>query len=482
MQLKQTSFKMLQNIKKIQLDDFIFYFLSILLFTIFLMPYREYIPMNIVISNTSGGTKYLNDIISANKNLFFERYTLLFYGTSFSLFLILINKKILQGIILRFLSLNKTNIISIILFFIFGFISACFAISPSIAFKGVGFTLAMLILSIFIANYIQQKPEKIKYLFIIVLLSIIFYGGMLFLQLSLSNFSIYGQTVAGNIQKVLLFTYNTLNPRFLDNYFSWFVPFLLLPWIMNYRPILKIGAFLALSIIWFVIINHTFRTIFLEYIIIFIFLAIFDRKLLAKIFILIILSLLVGALINLGIHELVLVQENKSVTTLFRDGDSGRFLIWREAFRIGLEHPLTGIGQWNYIAVTKTSETYPHNLFLEIWSQWGIPAFICFIIIIGYSIRFTLINLKDLLTHKPYNIFLFMLIAGMIDGMLNAMFKTSLGLFGAIFVFGLFMSSYKVKEECKSISLYQISILRIIISITIFSIVIIPLIWKPLWV
>lgn len=473
---------MLQNIKKIQFDDIIFYFLSILLFIVFLMPYKEYIPINIVLNHASGGTKYLNDIISANINLFFERYTLLFYGTSFSLFLIFINKKILQEITLRFLSLNKTNVISIILFFIFGFISACFAISPSIAFKGVGFTIGMLILSIFIANYIQQKPEKIKVFFLIILLSIIFYGGMLFLQLSLSNFSIYGQTVAGNIQNVLLFTYNTLNPRFLDNYFSWFIPFLLLPWIMNYRPILKIGAFLALSIIWFVIINHAFRTIFLEYIIIFIFLAIFDKKLLVKTFILIILSLLVGALINLGIHDLVLVQENKSVITLFREGDSGRLLIWREAFRIGLEHPITGIGQWNYLAVTKRPDGYPHNLFLEIWSQWGISAFICFILIIISFIKFTFNNLKNILANKPYNIFLLMLIAGMIDGMLNAMFKTSLGLFGAIFVFGLFMSFYKVKKECGSISLYQIFILRIIISITIFSIVIIPLIWKPLWV
>ncbi|MFC4892511.1 O-antigen ligase family protein [Pseudofrancisella aestuarii] len=473
---------MLQYIRKIQLDDLIFYFLSILLFTIFLIPYREYVPMNIVINNISGGTKYLNDIISANKNLFFERYALLFYGTSFALLLILFNKRILQEILIRILNFKKIIRISIILFFIFGFISTAFAISPSIAFKGVSFTLAMLILSIFIANYIQQKPEKIKHLFIIILLSIIFYGGMLFLQLSLSNFSIYGPTVAGNIQEVLLFTYNTLNPRFLDNYFSWFVPFLLLPWFMNYRPVLKIGAFLALSIIWFVVINHAFRTIFLEYIIIFIFLAIIDRRLLVKIFTLIILSLLVGSLINLGIHDIVLVQENKSVVTILRDSDSGRLLVWREAFIIGLEHPITGIGQWNYLAATKTTAGYPHNLFLEVWSQWGIPAFICFMVVVITSVKFTFNNLKNILANKPYNIFLLMLIAGMIDGMLNAMFKTSLGLLGSIFVFGLCMSFDKIKEFSKKPLSSQILILRMIIITIIFSIIIIPLIWKPLWI
>ena len=47
--------------------------------------------------------------------------------------------------------------------------------------------------------------------------------------------------------------YNCLNPRFLDNYFSWFMPLLLLPWFIDLRPIYKLGSFIALTLAWFIL-------------------------------------------------------------------------------------------------------------------------------------------------------------------------------------------------------------------------------------
>ncbi len=323
-------------IKKIDYSDVIFYFLCASLFVVFLMPFYTFVSIHLKPLNSSG-TMFANNIDEANKGMFINRYIILYYTTAIASLMVILNKNILSEIINIFSSFNIINKVAISLFFVFGSISASFAYSSSIAFKCIGLTFLMFFLALFIANYIKSKPEKIKHLYIVVLLSLIFYGVMLLQQLALSNFSIYGSYVAGNIQKVLLFTYNTLNPRFLDNYFSWFIPLLLLPWVMNYRPIFKIGSFLALTILWFIMINHAWRTIYLELIIIAVFLAFYDRKLLALVAKIIITSLICGIILNYLYIDFVMVPQNQQVIdTIARTTDSGRSLLWAEAFRLGL--------------------------------------------------------------------------------------------------------------------------------------------------
>lgn len=269
---------------------------------------------------------------------------------------------------------------AIAIFFIFGIISSAFAISPSIAFKGVTVTFLQFFCVLFIATHIRDNTKNIQVFFTIILLLLIFFGGSLFLQLSLANYSIYGSAIAGNMQQVLLYMYNCLNPRFLDNYFSWFLALLLLPWFVDLRPIYKIGAFIALTLSWFILINHAFRTIFAEYIVILPLLFIFARQYFRLAFTLLISALICGFLLDLFYANFIMANVHSGITStedLLRAGASGRLGLWNEAFWIGINHPLTGIGQWNYIAVTKYQQHgYPHNLLLEIWSQWGIPAFI----------------------------------------------------------------------------------------------------------
>ncbi|AIT09280.1 type IV pili glycosylation protein [Candidatus Francisella endociliophora] len=472
-------------IKNITYADCIFYFLALSIFFVFLMPFMHYTSLNLVDVSSGGQAKYLNDTMSANIYLFKDRYYIFYYTLCIASVAILSDKRLVANIIDLYKSFSKLVQAAIVAFFIFGIVSSAFAISPSIAFKGVSVTFLQLFCVLFIASYIRENQKSIRFFYIVILLSLIFFGGSLFLQLSLANYSIYGSVIAGNIQKVLLYMYNCLNPRFLDNYFSWFIPLLLLPWFVNLRPIYKVGSFIALTMVWFVLVNHAFRTVFAEYLIILPLLFVFARRYFNLVFVVLLSTLICGYLFSMFYTDFIMASVNSGVAStddILRSGDSGRSLIWKEAFWVGINHPLTGIGQWNYLAVTKRPDGYPHNLLLEIWSQWGIPAFIAALVIIVTTVR-NLFKRRIEICANPYHcIFIMMLTAGMIDGMLNAMFKTSLGLFGCIFAFGFCLSIFvkKPMQEPK-VSVVSYSILSLIILASLFCIIILPIIFPPWW-
>ncbi|WP_234393440.1 O-antigen ligase family protein [Francisella adeliensis] len=471
--------------KKISLRDIIFAFLCISLFIVFLMPFEPFISLNLVDISSGSGKKFLNDLTSANIGLFIHRYYIFYYSLCISSLAILLNKKILFDVIDYFKGFSRVVKSGILLFFTFGVISSCFAFSPSIAIKGVGLTFLQFINVLFVARYIQEKQYGVEIFYKIVMLSLIFFGGTLALRLWLSNYSVYGSVVAGNIQKVLLYLYNCLNPRFLDNYFSWFLPLLLLPWFVDMRPIYKIGSFIAITVVWFVLINHAFRTIYAEYMVILPLLFIYSKKYFKVTVTVFVLAFSLAYLIDYAYTSYILSSGTSQVSTLMRYGTSGRLSLWHEAFLIGLNHPLTGIGQWNYLVYTKYSAGYPHNLLLEIWSQWGIPAFIGAAAVILVSIKNLFKQRVEICANPLHCIFIMMFTAGMIDGMLNAMFKTSLGLFGSVFVFGFCLSMFKSKSLSSvkdNSSTLDVILTTVLVLGSIFCITILPLIFKPMWI
>ncbi|MED7788755.1 O-antigen ligase family protein [Francisella sp. 19X1-34] len=478
---------MKQIMQKITYSDCVFYFLALAIFFVFLMPFMHYTTLNIMpISGEKG--KYFNDLLSVNIYLFIDRYYIFYYSLCVASVAILVNKLLLSKVIELFKSFSKIIKYAIVIFFILGIISSAFAISPSIAFKGVSVTFLQFFCVLFIAVYVKDNFKSVQVFFAIILLSLIFFGGALFLQLSLANYSVYGSIIAGNIQKILLFMYNCLNPRFLDNYFSWFLPLLLLPWVADLRPIYKIGAFIALTLSWFILINHAFRTIFAEYIVILPLIFIFARQYFKLIFTLMISTLICGFLLDLFYINFIMANVYSGMTStedLLRTGMSGRIPLWKEAFWVGIDHPLTGVGQWNYLAITKRPDGYPHNILLEIWSQWGIPAFIAAATVIITSIKNLFKNRIEICANPYYLIFLMMLTAGMIDGMLNAMFKTALGLFGCVFVFGFCLSIFANKiQTIDNINISKVSYLTISLAIivSLFCILILPIIFPPMWI
>lgn len=127
--------------------------------------------------------------------------------------------------------------------------------------------------------------------------------------------------------------YNCLNPRFLDNYFSWFMSLLLLPWFIDLKPIYKLSSFIALTLAWFILINHTFRTIFAEYVVILPLLYVFARSYFKIAFITLVLTLVCGSLLELFYNYFIAIADIsnvKSPADLIRVGFSGRIPLWKE--------------------------------------------------------------------------------------------------------------------------------------------------------
>lgn len=473
-------------LSKITYQDFIFYVLTVSLFYVFLMPFTTYVSLHLIPDPSGSVNHYMNDTRTTNINLFKDRNYIFYYVMCVASIMILLHRDTVYSIVNMFNDFSKTIRVSIVIFFALGFLSAVFAISPSIAFKGVSITLMQFLCVLFVANYIRNRQFSIEVFYRVILLSIILFVGMLFLQLSLSNFSIYGDIVAGNIQQGLLSRYNTLNPRFLDNYFSWFIPLLVLPWLCNYRQIYKLGSFVALSLLWFVVINRGSRAIFVEYLVILPLMYIYARQYFKTFFIIIIITLIMGIIVNFGYKELIMVGGLDSINEIQRYGSSGRIYLWKEAFNVGLSHPLLGVGQWNYIAVAQVAaNNYPHNLLLEIWSQWGIPAFIAAVVVMYTCVKNIFVNRASIVINPIYLIFITMLLAGMIDGMVSAMFKTSLGLFGCVFVFGFALSIFtQHKGTFVDVESYSKVIhigLGVLVSACVSCVVILPLIFQPIW-
>ncbi len=81
--------------------------------------------------------------------------------------------------------------------------------------------------------------------------------------------------------------------------------------------------------------------------------------------------------------------------------------------------------------------------------------------------------------------FVMMLTAGMLDGIINAMFKTSLWLFGCVFVFGLCpLCIFKYKNDIREASVGILSQSTVIVAVlaSLFCIIILPLLYPPMWV
>lgn len=115
--------------------------------------------------------------------------------------------------------------------------------------------------------------------------------------------------------------------------------------------------------------------------------------------------------------------------------------------------------------------------------QWGILAFIAAIIVIITAVKNLLKKRIDICVNPYHCIFVMMLTAGMIDGMLNAMFKTSLGLFGCVFVFGFCVSIFvKQSKQNTDVSVVSYIVVGTLIFASIFCITILPLIFPPMWI
>lgn len=112
--------------------------------------------------------------------------------------------------------------------------------------------------------------------------------------------------------------------------------------------------------------------------------------------------------------ELIIINNDKHVLNFMgRFYESAHAAHYITAYRIFLNHPITGIGINNFHAESKKKKyddnlfdkqrtsTHPHQLYLEILSETGLLGFLYFIFIFFYPIY---LSLKKLINYKDVNL------------------------------------------------------------------------------
>ncbi|MGE5507723.1 MAG: O-antigen ligase family protein [Chitinophagales bacterium] len=103
-----------------------------------------------------------------------------------------------------------------------------------------------------------------------------------------------------------------------------------------------------------------------------------------------------------------------------------RVYIWRSAWRMIQDHPLTGVGAGVFMHVygayvqpgaSEQSVAYAHNLFLQVWAEFGLIGFVIFLAILGRVLymSFRLARTGDSLYQGIFAAFLGVLVHQQVD-------------------------------------------------------------------
>jgi len=70
-------------------------------------------------------------------------------------------------------------------------------------------------------------------------------------------------------------------------------------------------------------------------------------------------------------------------TQLIREGLSAREVIWKLALQMTLDNPWLGAGPMHFAAIQNSVAAHPHQMILQWSSEWGIPATLIALYLIG---------------------------------------------------------------------------------------------------
>lgn len=173
----------------------------------------------------------------------------------------------------------------------------------------------------------------------------------------------------------------------------------------------------------------------------------------------------------MGLLLVNLLSGDLSHGTVLRGDSSGRTFIIQQALRDFIQHPLLGVGPAQSLFIfNPTTIAHPHNLALQILTEWGFIAFISFA-----SILFSLFlpTIKLIRNEKQtFNIFIFL---GAVSFFINCNFNGA-HVYPSSQIYGIFITAwlfsiyfFPVKNtmiQAKNIALHLSLIAPIAISIT----------------
>ncbi|WP_119344894.1 O-antigen ligase family protein [Facilibium subflavum] len=318
----------------------------------------------------------------------------------------------------------------IVIFFFIGLLSAINAYSPSLAFKGLSIDMTMLLSVLFLAGYWQGNKRRIDWLIMVIIICAVGYLLVLLYMLYFAKALDWEQ----NYQSLLLVRYNFANPRFFDHFSSWFLPLLCLPLLSKkYTKMIKVLAFLAMISLWFMVIAHSSRAFILEYIVIVCVLGVLNFRFLWPFLgyqcIAVIIAAFLFWFINLSL-------ETTSIMSRDLLANNDRWLLWSKSLWLASHHLRLGIGELNAIYYL---QDYPHNVLLSVLLQWGVIAFVIFLLIGIRSFQYACIAMKAYRDSALYFVAFTSVLAGMTHAMVSNLFKMPLSQFSLVFAMGLLL-------------------------------------------
>lgn len=142
-----------------------------------------------------------------------------------------------------------------------------------------------------------------------------------------------------------------------------------------------------------------------------------------------------------------------------RMSDTGRLEKWQKAWELWLENPTLGIGPMHYASIGgENYSAHPHNFYLQILTEWGIIALICFLaLLILYLLFIKKAFLLDNFKFKklsPRNTAVYMgfigsAVAGFSHAGVSGIFHTPISQIWAIIILAWFVSLWNRNNNNK---------------------------------
>ncbi|MBF0446183.1 MAG: O-antigen ligase family protein, partial [Magnetococcales bacterium] len=276
-------------------------------------------------------------------------------------------------------------------FFLLGFLSAIFvAPLPKYALQELSLFALLFVLAINIAAQIQQNSNKLRMVLltaIFITVAIISWQFVLEYFFSLLDGSI---TIKNNN-----FFWRFLNLRLFNQFQTWTLPFLALPFLLYYKKTghWRILLLLPATLWWTFWLHSGGRATGVATIIGVLVVWLIFRKKAFPFLMFLAGTLLLGVMLYL---IMFLEFEKSSGATLIIDqasdgglirvatkAESQRMAMWLAALKMAWSNPWLGIGPQQYAFYHPIQNVaHPHNATLQVLAEWGGLAFICFFLLV----------------------------------------------------------------------------------------------------
>lgn len=273
-----------------------------------------------------------------------------------------------------FLSLPKLTYRLLSLFFVMGILSATLTPLPKYAFLQVSLYFLLFCLALSVTSLHRQTPKACNTgLMLSIVVAMACYCIYAFMAYGFEQLRYAAHPTLGYEMPALAWP-DFVNPRFLMQFISWSLPFMVVPMLLH-RKILGSwvwGCFAIASYAWCLDFANQSRIVPIQIVVVSVMiLSIFKRQALPWLK-LQLYTLIVGLILYILLFHILL---SSGIRDLVNYDDPSRLLLWKTSVELAIHHPLLGVGPLHfpyYAYPLENIAAHPHNALLLIAAEWGL--------------------------------------------------------------------------------------------------------------